>query len=256
MMNLYLNPQNISPVLLNAQGILQRYPRAIAFTTAVALSTPWMIDNYAKYMSLGEGGFPYNPIGWLMALAAWPFGRETVSTKQYQQDPNKETWLGDIPERRGERPATGWHPIPHRQLVQMPDAVMREKLDKLFAKLSVDNSSLVELLKSPHERHVQGMHIRSSIPAPHAAAQQSLREIGHIHPPDHSMHFVLSPQDCKLVIEKGWGERHPLSGVNKYVPLPKEYLMIYGPRNDEDLAIIEGIIKASIGFMTNSRSVV
>ncbi len=126
MMNLYLNPQNISPVLLNAQGILQRYPRAIAFTTAVALSTPWMIDNYAKYMSLGEGGFPYNPIGWLMALAAWPFGRETVSTKQYQQDPNKETWLGDIPERRGERPATGWHPIPHRQLVQMPDAVMRE----------------------------------------------------------------------------------------------------------------------------------
>ncbi len=32
--------------------------------------------------------------------------------------------------------------------------------------------------------------------------------------------------------------------------------MIYGPRNDEDLAIIEGIIKASIGFMTNSRSVV
>ena len=73
-----------------------------------------------------------------------------------------------------------------------------QKLDKLFAKLSVDNSSLVELLKSPHERHVQGMHIRSSIPAPHAAAEQSLREIGHIHPPDHSMHFVLSPQDCKL----------------------------------------------------------
>ncbi len=32
--------------------------------------------------------------------------------------------------------------------------------------------------------------------------------------------------------------------------------MIYGPRDDEELAIIERILKAGVGYMTNCREVI
>lgn len=38
------------------------------------------------------------------------------------------------------------------------------------------------------------------------------------------------------VIEKGWGERHPLSGVVSV--LPKEYLILYAPRDEEELQVV------------------
>ena len=37
--------------------------------------------------------------------------------------------------------------------------------------------------------------------------------------------------------------------------LVKEYLTVYTPRDDEELRIVEAIMRASIGFMTNSREV-
>ncbi|SJK99819.1 uncharacterized protein ARMOST_03130 [Armillaria ostoyae] len=76
------------------------------------------------------------------------------------------------------------------------------------------------------------------------------------HTPDHLLHVVLAPQDCKQVIEKGWCERHPFSSARRVISLPKEYLMIYGPRDDEELAIIGRILKAGVGYMTNNREVI
>ena len=37
--------------------------------------------------------------------------------------------------------------------------------------------------------------------------------------------------------------------------LVKEYLTIYTPRDDEELRIVEVIMRASISFMTNSQGV-
>ena len=37
------------------------------------------------------------------------------------------------------------------------------------------------------------------------------------------------------VIKKGWGERHPLSGSHF---LPKEFVLLYAPRDDDELAMI------------------
>lgn len=54
------------------------------------------------------------------------------------------------------------------------------------------------------------------------------------------------------VIEQGWGERHPLSGV---VALPKEYLMLYAPNSEDEVQIIGNILRAAIGYMTDSRNV-
>jgi hypothetical protein len=53
------------------------------------------------------------------------------------------------------------------------------------------------------------------------------------------------------MIERGWSERHPLSGK----VLPEEYLMIYAPRDDEELSVVGHIILAAIGHSTNNRDV-
>lgn len=37
--------------------------------------------------------------------------------------------------------------------------------------------------------------------------------------------------------------------------LVKEYLTVYTPRNDEELRIVETIVRASIGYMAGSRDV-
>jgi len=50
------------------------------------------------------------------------------------------------------------------------------------------------------------------------------------------MHMIFGPSDARTVIEKGWGERHPLSGV--YPGLPVTYLMIYAPRDQEEVAMV------------------
>lgn len=52
------------------------------------------------------------------------------------------------------------------------------------------------------------------------------------------------------VIERGWGERHPLSGTPV---IPKEYLLIYAPRDQEELDVVERVFVASIGYMTGHR---
>jgi hypothetical protein len=46
------------------------------------------------------------------------------------------------------------------------------------------------------------------------------------------------------VIEKGWGERHPLAGVR--LNLPDTYLMIYAPRDTSELEVMQQLVRAAI----------
>ena len=55
-----------------------------------------------------------------------------------------------------------------------------------------------------------------------------------------------------IVIDQGRGERHPISGSSLLV---KEYLTIYTPRDDDELRVVDAIMRASIGYMTGSREV-
>ena len=69
--------------------------------------------------------------------------------------------------------------------------------------------------------------------------------------------------DAQAVIEAGWGERHKLSGsramhllpVPPNAKLPKEYIWIYAPRDDEELAVVEKLLIASVRFMTNTKDI-
>jgi len=93
----------------------------------------------------------------------------------------------------------------------------------------------------------------------YAVGRTVSREISHIHATgEYSAHVVLSPRDAKRVIDAGWGQLHPLAGVkaNKVLRgrmLPKCYVLLYTPRDENEIAVLLEIIKASVGYMTDSE---
>ncbi|GJE92835.1 hypothetical protein PsYK624_089930 [Phanerochaete sordida] len=245
-----------------AAGLRQR-PGAALAAAALGLSALWLRRNYAQFLALGPGGLPYNARGWLVALLLKLFARETTSTGEYARDANKDVWLAaSLPPRQGRRPAVGFHVVPARQLDQV-ERGMFKRLDELFERVVKLNPELLEYRRSPHEKINNGIVVKQAAPAAHDVLRMGLREVGHIHPSDHSVHVILAPQDCKLVIEKGWGERHQLSGspglhALPFPPeakLPKEYIWIYAPRDEQELAIMEEILLASARFMTGVKDI-
>ncbi|KAJ7644850.1 hypothetical protein FB45DRAFT_824988 [Roridomyces roridus] len=67
---------------------------------------------------------------------------------------------------------------------------------------------------------------------------------------DYTCHLALAAQDGRQVIQKGWGQRHPLAGPGMPGP-PNEWTFLYAPRNEE-MRVVEKIIEASVGYMINA----
>jgi len=53
----------------------------------------------------------------------------------------------------------------------------------------------------------------------------------------------MHPADAKLVIERGWGQRHPLSKYGWWVP--KEFVMVYAPRDKSEVEVVAKIVEAA-----------
>ena len=64
------------------------------------------------------------------------------------------------------------------------------------------------------------------------------------------MHMKLLTLHITEVVEKGWGEQHPFA-LNGSIP---NLLMVYAPRNNEDLAVIKIIVKAAVKYATSNRT--
>jgi hypothetical protein len=101
------------------------HPRTVVLATVAAIGVPWVVDNYRKFLALGKSGLtPLGPLGWIIAVTLTSFGRETVSTAEYEKGASSGRWLETPVERRGARPLTGWHCVPHRQTDRMPSDEM------------------------------------------------------------------------------------------------------------------------------------
>lgn len=75
---------------------------------------------------------PHNLLGWGIVTAIKPVEGETLSIEMYDEDPDKSSWLSrgdgetEVPKRKGSRPKTGWHCIPHRQIELIPTDDVKE----------------------------------------------------------------------------------------------------------------------------------
>ncbi len=59
------------------------------------------------------------------------------------------------------------------------------------------------------------------------------------------MHLALRAQDARAVIEAGWGELHPASALGL---IPAGIVMVYAPREPNELEIAMHIVEASYRF--------
>jgi len=87
----------------------------------------------------------------------------------------------------------------------------------------------------------------------HLHSKRSPREVFHLHHSEGSSHGIFSKADAKLIIEKGWGERHGLGG--RAMGIPNTYLMIYSPRNDKEIEIVCKLAKAAARYGLEGRTI-
>ncbi|MCJ1465299.1 hypothetical protein MMC07_003916 [Pseudocyphellaria aurata] len=247
-----------------AEDHKKAFVSSCAVVTALVACLPRVLQDYRIYMSYGENGSPLTIRGWLVStviLRSLSFS-DLFSTNMYERSDDKRTWLDESWPRkaRDSRPTLGPHPAPQRQLNQIPSEASKKDLKDRFYALAKKNEKLVQLKPSFFEKQTESMFLSDRVQASQIAADTA-REIAHVHSTgDHSVHVTLSPQDCKKVIEAGWGQRHPLDGVKtlKYMlgaMISQQYILLYAPRNPEEISVVLDVVKASIGYMTESREV-
>ncbi|TLS30012.1 hypothetical protein PpBr36_02671, partial [Pyricularia pennisetigena] len=224
----------------------------------------WCYRDYQNFLALGPGGLPYNLKGWaIVTLFIRPFAMSKFKATSVDDYP--ESGAADIVKqlsvRRGERATLGGI-APHRQLSQYAPEHMRVHMQNLFNNVVDQYPELLEMKKSLYERHHDALFVSPNLlqspdsPVP-ATARLAHGEIGHMHT-DLSVHLYLSPADARQIIQKKWGERHRLSvpktsWFKNMFGVADTYLMIYGPRDEEEMEVFKVILARSISFMTGKE---
>jgi len=90
--------------------------------------------------------------------------------------------------------------------------------------------------------------------APPAIPDLFGREWGHIHPPyDGSLHLNVSTDLAERLIEHGWAEFHH---VVDWGLVPPVVIMLYGPRDEVELAVARTVVEAAYVAAGGVRTVV
>ncbi len=146
-----------------------------------------------------------------------------------------------LPQRQGTRPRTHYG-LPHQQLDQNPPA-------PIYARLKERAFDLPFVERRPSIISVPGAEaLWLQEAGGHSCAEAFMRgnEFAHVHPPeDGSMHMMLPEPDVAEVLGKGWGEIHPLVPLGR---MPPTLLLVFGPRDRQELDVILTLIDASYRF--------
>lgn len=146
-----------------------------------------------------------------------------------------------LPARAGPKPRTT-DTNPHQQLDQNPpDEVYRVLKSRAFdfplverrpSMISVPGAEALWLTEVPEQRCAEAFMIGN--------------EFAHVHPPyDGSMHMMLPLDGVAELVERGWGEPHPLVARGL---IPPTAVMVFGPRDGAELEVVLAIIAASHRF--------
>ena len=158
-------------------------------------------------------------------------------------DPRRE-WL---PHRAGDPPRTT-QDDPHRQLTQIAPVEMQEEL--VARGRTMEGTFLApSLISMPGSR---AFVLDDSTPTPVSEVFMVAREFAHIHPfYDGSLHMVMPPHIVRQVVERGWGQPHP---VAKLGLIPPTTMMVYGPRDSSELDVVLMLLRASWSYARGEQA--
>ena len=221
--------------------------RSLLQAVTVAVPVALLIRNdYLNFLLLGPGGTPPTFVGYLRLLWFRMFALRDVYHSPPATEPNMTPSSGilrsnninssssgggggshnnELPYRPGPRPLVAGL-APQRQLDQQASTDCYARLRAAVEELTRAHPESLCTATSCIEKHGFGLFAR------HPVNVWGQGEIFHIHDSDKSMHMSLHPDDIKEVLDKGWGQRHPLAfkGWVK-APLPPTFVMIYAPRS-------------------------
>ncbi|KAF2202959.1 hypothetical protein GQ43DRAFT_461970 [Delitschia confertaspora ATCC 74209] len=220
--------------------------QAILFLLPFAFLSHSIYKDYQTFLSLGPGGTPSTPLGYLKIKAL-----SIVSLRNPYAPPSipahfrpQQGYLTSFPHRHGKRPVI-MGIAPQRQQTEKSSPEIYKLLSQRIVELTKDPRNALIERTSCFEKHSTGLF--SSDPITHTCGG----EITHAHPSDGSMHLVLHPADAKVLIEAGWAERHPLARggwFRRFVP--REFVMVYAPRNEDEVGIVVNIIAAAVWWVS------
>lgn len=204
--------------------------------------------DYEAWVALGVGGIPHTLEGFRMVKQLGGRMKDPLDANRIAGDigkPGDIAVLKKLPKRAGIKPSIAPFAVPHRQTDQHNDEATRRLQQQAFDNQVADPKYKLQYKMSYLERHNPGIFLRDSTAGNPTIVPISHGEIGHIHPSDGSMHIIMSPSDTKTVIEAGWGELHGLAGDGRAA---KTYMMIYSPRNKEEVEVTKKILAAAVKY--------
>lgn len=186
-------------------------------------------NDYQNFLGLGPGGTPSTVRGWLFLswLRLWIL-RDPLKAPEVDPDTVPQRGLlarQPLPYRAGPKPRVVGI-APQRQLDQYSSLYCFQAVRRTLQNLGVKDHDRFATGRSCAEKHGMGLFAR------HPLRTTCQGEICHVHDTDHAMHMTLHPEDIKEILEKGWGQRHPLCWEWSFMKrlVSPHFVMIYAPR--------------------------
>ncbi|KAK3686668.1 hypothetical protein LTR37_019599 [Vermiconidia calcicola] len=241
----------------NLRSVDARTASLATIGTLTALTSAYIVRDYNQWISFGSGGTPPTPSGyWRMTKLRW----RAYWSGDDMRDPaplfnvdGPQFLSSELLQRRGERPQILARTMPQRQKPEVLTPSVKDRLHGIPAKYCNENPDILTLdLSKTEGKSTDAIYAKPDLPGRHPSAQDKIlgNEIAHVHPAENSLHVWLSGPDAKTVVEKGWGERFPLSAMGLCHP---SLVMVYAPRSAEDVDVIEEIVKAGVGYLTGVK---
>ena len=182
-------------------------------------------------------------------LGGWLGERLDFLTRRSALLTGPATWPtlseGVLPARSGARPEVSWTIPQEQRSDNAPDALQEELFSRISALDGVTTRQ--SAISVPGAR---GLMLDGRGDAPlDAFLVPRAGEFAHLHPGyDGSLHLALPPALAADVVGQGWGVAHPLAGIR----LARGMVMVYGPRNADELDVVTGIVEASHRYATGT----
>ncbi|KAL2205468.1 phospholipase/carboxylesterase [Sarocladium strictum] len=246
--------QAVTPANLDFASVL-----SIVVGTASSTLVLVAYRDYRAYVALGPHGLPDTFWGWYLQLKLSRKARKDIitpapydidavkaemgpnATRRYLPTTEKGT---SIPPRMGPRPHIPGFVAPQRQTTAQASPNTKAQMTSFLSHLVQENSTILQFENSELEGPVPAVQLRQSVGKRPEYLTQTKGEMAHIHPIDGSTHLVLSLRDSEDVIQRGWGQRHRLSGTL----VGWSYTLVYAPRDEEELEVWKGIVVASVKY--------
>ena len=252
-----MSPSTTSPFLPAdhpVRLVLLHLVVALSLLLLIGIGYRYIQQDYQKFLALGPGGTSYSFQGYtkLSFLSFFKLRNPYLAPETPSRLRPQNGFLKGLQARQGCRPQLVGI-APQRQITQNCSPAMVRALQATIRGLGNECPLHWYVSTSALERHNEALFSKYKT----FTEPDFYGEIVHSHASDGSMHLTLHPEDVKIVLRKGWGERHPLARDRTWwwhSPVPRGFMIIYGPRNKVELQQVKSIIRAAAWWVSGVDS--